>query len=454
MNNQAFRELVNKQRGSAKTSKQIAKQAVEEEFQELKRKRKLKGGDGGFDGDFNMSDDENDGDDDDNNKNKNGKGDDKAEDDEGKTHPNKKGRWKKQRKKNENGEDSSKNMYRDRAKERREGKNVDYQGTENISLPNGVIDPNAGEDGGGAFGNTTNAQYKNDMTKFLGGDEEFTHLVKGLDKSLADKVRREEMLERTKGDDDDEQQGDEYESTKLLNDEDIDLDEVMEEAKSAQSKMKKKNDRVTKAETIIGEKKSSSSSLVSSMALYIQKVEEHEHDRKLSSSSTGVQFSKSGNGRTSSTAAKTIHRSKLTFSLQENHHNLQLYGWEIPKVSVISNSQYAAMVGDSNNINDDFISRASLCTPLDNNLILRIQSVLDSVNMKSQEQTKKRQNSRSYISSSNSNKKKKKSKTEKQKNDGGPATSIINNQLKTQVEDDSDDDIYDDIGDYVPPTVK
>ncbi len=431
MNNQAFRELVNKQRNgsSAKSTKEIARQAVEEEFQELKRKRKLKGGgdgvgNGEFDGDFNMSDDENDGD---HNQN-NGKADDKVEDDEGNDRQKKKGRWKKKNKKNDNGEDqssSSKNKYRDRAKERREGKNVDYQGTENISIPTDSGDPNAGDDGG-AFGNIESAQYKNEMTKFLGGDEEFTHLVKGLDKSLADKVRREEMLKRTKGDDD---------FTKLRNGDDIDLDQVMEEAKATQSKIKK-NAKVSKPTTTIGEKKSSSSSLVSSMALYIENVEEGNSIL----SQTGAPFISSVKGKASRTAGKNIHRSKLTFSLQENHHNLQQYGWEVPKVSVMSNSQYAAMVGDID-INDDIISRASYCTPLDSNLIQRIKSVLDSVNIKSQ-QKKKRQSGNSSLK-----KKKKSAQMAKQKDD-----EISVNKSSTQVEDDSDDDIYGNIGDYIPPT--
>jgi len=38
--------------------------------------------------------------------------------------------------------------------------------------------------------NLTNTIYP----QFLGGDEKHTHLVRGLDKSLADKVRRDEGL--------------------------------------------------------------------------------------------------------------------------------------------------------------------------------------------------------------------------------------------------------------------
>eukprot|EP00551_Chaetoceros_affinis_P010143 CAMPEP_0203674456 /NCGR_PEP_ID=MMETSP0090-20130426/16285_1 /ASSEMBLY_ACC=CAM_ASM_001088 /TAXON_ID=426623 /ORGANISM="Chaetoceros affinis, Strain CCMP159" /LENGTH=441 /DNA_ID=CAMNT_0050540341 /DNA_START=38 /DNA_END=1363 /DNA_ORIENTATION=+ len=437
MNNQAFRELVNNKRngGPAKTTKEIAREAVEEELQELKRKRKSKSGDGGdFDGDFNISDDEYDGD------NKKGKGDDKAEDDEGKNNnQNKKGRWKKKSKKNDDDEDqssSNKHKYRDRAKERREGKNVDYRGTENISLPSNG-DPSAD-------GDTTSAQYKNEMTKFLGGDEEFTHLVKGLDKSLADKVRREEMLRKTSNEAEDEHQGDDHDSANLpLDGDDIDLDQVMEDAKASQSKMKK--NKVSKpATSMIGEKKSSSSSLVSSMASYIQKVEEH-YDNKSSTATAVATFLNSGKGKLSSISAKTIHRSKVTFSLQENQHNLQQYGWEIPKVSVMSNSQYVAIAGD-NNDEDDVIAKASFCTPLDSNLIQRIKSVLDSVNAKSLHKKS---------SSSSNNKKKKTSKLQKDKNNGDLVHSTTNKkQLKTQVDDDSDDDIYGDIGDYVPSTVK
>ena len=55
-------------------------------------------------------------------------------------------------------------------------------------------------------------------SKYLGGDEEHTHLVKGLDKTLSEKVRRDEML------------------PKEPKEEEIDLDQIMEEASSAKAR--------------------------------------------------------------------------------------------------------------------------------------------------------------------------------------------------------------------------
>jgi len=62
----------------------------------------------------------------------------------------------------------SKNMYRDRVKERLRGVNPDYEGVQN-----------------------TIRDVSIEHSKFLGGDMKHTHLVKGLDFALLHKVRRE-----------------------------------------------------------------------------------------------------------------------------------------------------------------------------------------------------------------------------------------------------------------------
>ncbi|XP_076031413.1 IC cytokine homolog beag [Oratosquilla oratoria] len=93
--------------------------------------------------------------------------------------------------------------YRDRAKERREGKNPDYQ----------AEDPNQAAMGGyravapDLKSGLDAAERRKQMiqeSKFLGGDMEHTHLVKGLDYALLQKVRSEiqykeaeEEMERT-----------------------------------------------------------------------------------------------------------------------------------------------------------------------------------------------------------------------------------------------------------------
>uniref|UniRef100_A0A646QG64 Protein Red n=1 Tax=Hemiscolopendra marginata TaxID=943146 RepID=A0A646QG64_9MYRI len=79
--------------------------------------------------------------------------------------------------------------YRDRAKERRDGINPDYQNEDPISTTAGyravAPDAKSGLDA---------AERRRQMiqeSKFLGGDMEHTHLVKGLDYALLQKVRSE-----------------------------------------------------------------------------------------------------------------------------------------------------------------------------------------------------------------------------------------------------------------------
>jgi len=75
--------------------------------------------------------------------------------------------------------------YRDRATERRQGVNPDYIETEQIlsTLEEAAADV------------APDILYE--QSKFLGGDREHTHLVKGLDYALLHKVRQEEMEQGT-----------------------------------------------------------------------------------------------------------------------------------------------------------------------------------------------------------------------------------------------------------------
>ena len=162
MDNEAFRALV-EERAKPKSTKEIAREAVEEEFRTRKTKRKRGGGGGGSSSDDNGSDNEDDSD---------------REDVPSKQEllvPS-------AAKKKARAEHESK--YRDRAKERREGKNVDYQ--DQASLMEGV----AAAADEGQMDQVT-------LTKYLGGDEAHTHLVKGLDVALARRVKREMDMETT-----------------------------------------------------------------------------------------------------------------------------------------------------------------------------------------------------------------------------------------------------------------
>ncbi|KAH9317338.1 hypothetical protein KI387_019107, partial [Taxus chinensis] len=105
------------------------------------------------------------------------------EDGEGERHSHKK--HKPKPKEEEKQEDPDLPKYRDRAKERREDQNPDYEPTEMGSLhavaPPGTVDLR-----------TSDAhRISIENSKYLGGDVEHTHLVKGLDYALLHKIRSE-----------------------------------------------------------------------------------------------------------------------------------------------------------------------------------------------------------------------------------------------------------------------
>lgn len=143
MNNDAFRELVHQ---GGKTTKQIAREAVEDEFERHTKKRKKKG--------FDSSDEDDDNDD-------------------GDTSNNKKKKKKHAPRKHDKKKSDTTAQYRDRAQERREGKIDDTE-----------------------FATTTAGNISAEMTKYLGGDERHTHLVRGLDVTLARRVKRGMMGRR------------------------------------------------------------------------------------------------------------------------------------------------------------------------------------------------------------------------------------------------------------------
>lgn len=159
MDNEAFRALV-EERAKPKSTKEIARQAVEEEFRTRKQKRKRGGGSSSEDNDSDNHDSD-------------------------REHvPNQQDLLipAAAAKKKARAEQESK--YRDRAKERREGKNADYQGQ--ALLLEGVAAASADDEG---------QMDQVTISKYLGGDEAHTHLVKGLDVALARRVKREMDME-------------------------------------------------------------------------------------------------------------------------------------------------------------------------------------------------------------------------------------------------------------------
>ncbi|EEF46207.1 suppressor of mec-8 and unc-52 protein homolog 2 [Ricinus communis] len=99
------------------------------------------------------------------------------------------------RRKEEKAEEPETPKYRDRAKERREDQNPDYEPTELGSFhavaPPGAVDTRSADA----------HKISIEKSKYLGGDVEHTHLVKGLDYALLNKVRSEIDKKPDAGDD-------------------------------------------------------------------------------------------------------------------------------------------------------------------------------------------------------------------------------------------------------------
>jgi hypothetical protein len=181
MNNDAFQKLV-RERAIEKSSKEIAREAVEQEFRQHKRKRKRRRGAGGS---SDEDDDDGDSDVDDDQKQK------KEEKQKQKELKEQQQQQQEQSKKGAGKKEKAVSKYRDRAKERREGDNADYQDSQRLLA--GVAA--AAEDGEDDDLET--------ISKFLGGDEAHTHLVKGLDVTLAKQSGRKQntsMQPRRAGD--------------------------------------------------------------------------------------------------------------------------------------------------------------------------------------------------------------------------------------------------------------
>jgi len=370
MDNAAFRKLLNSDGNKSKgqSTKEYAREVVELEYKERRQKR-------GRDEDYLSDDDDDDGGDD----RKATKRDERKQkkqqkiDDELAAAEERKAK-KKQDKKDE------KLKYRDRARERREGKsNVDYHDSKDIS-----------------------SNVDEEMSKYLGGDEEHTHLVRGLDKTLSEKVRRDEMLPREP------------------KEEDIDLDKIMEEASSARAREAKKMS--TKAKSLEDLRPEEATPLSTGMLSYLKRLE----GRKQTSTHMDVFGYKKA--ETVSQAGEAISRTTLKFSLDANVQN-RLKSWELPEETMIAAVQRERMR-----------NRASMttCTPLDRSLITKIKAVFSSAN---------RGASVSVAT--------KKSKSSKKAEAETVATKRVE-QIEASNEniDDSDDDIFGDIDDYVPPTAK
>mmetsp|Transcript_21096 Transcript_21096/g.31333 ORF Transcript_21096/g.31333 Transcript_21096/m.31333 type:complete len:588 (-) Transcript_21096:52-1815(-) len=415
MDNEAFRALVN-EKSHTKTTKEIAREAVERDFEENKRRKRGRGRGGGGDS---SSDEE--GDDERLTRRWRGEAkDDDNDEDDGEPE------WKKLRKRSKtkkDGDDSTK--YRDRAKERREGKNRDYDNLEEAE--------------------TVNVLQDEGMSKFLGGDERHTHLVKGLDLALADKVRREEMVEKRN-------------LGETKEEEEIDLDQIM-----ADATQKKKS-----AQLDLNRLPVSTSSLGQGMLTYLQSLQ-HSHtiatNKKTTSTAslpivTTAVHGYNTAGKFPTAAGLAAQRSTFAFSTIANVGDV-LRSWEIPRESIKSQQQLRSSLSD-----------ATLITtmPFDEDFMERIKSALAvqcEFEKKEKEMKKKKKHRKKKRKDSNSEEKNDfdlKDEDEDETLNESPSaqnnerdtTSIENGsegiESKLSKGDESDEDIFADAGEYIPTT--
>ncbi|KAL7493492.1 hypothetical protein ACHAWT_006040, partial [Skeletonema menzelii] len=347
MDNNAFRTLVNQQ--LKKSTKEIAREAVETEFRQKAQKRG--GGRRGRRSEYD-SDSASEDDDGDDNLNKRRRDDDDDDTNEvnNNNHKNEP-EWKRRRKEKAA---ATSTTYRDRAKERREGKNLDYSDTTVATTYN-----NGDE--------YTDKKRQAELSKFLGGDEQHTHLVKGLDMALAQKVRREEMGTATGAADGREQEEEE------------DLDQLLEDAYN-NTQQQQQQETTDSAST--KSKKSSSIAMIQpktelgkSVQTYLlrhhHRQQQQQHSNNNSTTTTtslslAAATKQPQSIQINSTKQNSIQRSHYTFSLDSTIQK-RSHAWDIPQLKMIG-----GVVGSGQKQRQ----QASM-SPLDCHLIATIRNKLD-----------------------------------------------------------------------------
>eukprot|EP01082_Thalassiosira_pseudonana_P005491 g4865.t1 g4865 contig18:104598-106301(+) len=421
MDNAAFRALVNQGR---KSTKEIAREAVETEFHKKKRRGGgggRRGGGGGRGGDEGYASDSGGSSDDD-------EGGDasrakKKEENQEETSNNEPD-WKRRRREkkhssdNHNGGTATSGVYRDRAKERREGKNVDYADSHNLAIdstsnPNNNLEEIEEE-----------RKRQAELTKYLGGDEEHTHLVKGLDWALAQKVRREEMGGLGFG-----------------GGEEGDLDVLMEQSIAKKQQVDGSGKKKTKEGWQSVEP---ACELGKSMLSYLTKRERMTSSNAPTTTATRI--------KPNPALQKSIQRSILTFSLDSDVCRRSV-AWEAPRLSVqVASSSNGVMSGGGYGLHGN---RST--TPLDHQLLVTISKKLSG------------DLGRGGSSKKGGRQKEQRVGLDGEKEDVGGEVAARDSAAKDESEEvsnaraasgikeeDSDDDIFGDIGNYIPPaaTVK
>jgi hypothetical protein len=391
MNNDAFRALINKQRTSTsgeKSTKEIAREAVENEFQKKRRRggggggRRGRGFNSGLDGsDSGGSSDEDGGGNEDKDATSNKQQQKKKIDEDP---------YCKRRRREKSGSGAGGALeYRDRARERREGNNIDYASLEGLAAQSGEDD----------------RRRQAELSKYLGGDEEHTHLVKGLDKALAEKVRREEMLSR---------------GNIKSKEETVDLDQLLDDActrtnqqQSSQAREGESDWRSEKPRTELGK----------SVLSYLLQKEQTSASSTVTSTATAPIVCKPS-------VQRSIQLSVLAFSLDSDVRKRKS-AWEVPRISLKALATH----------NADGWTAGRKMNPLNHHIIAAISRKLDG-------------------RSSSTEKSKNQSSSARKKGEGRSITVASkedadgkDKQSRRHKEDDSDDEIFANVGSYVPQAI-
>ena len=456
MNNDDFRALLVKKSAGRWTTKEIAREVVENEF--LMKKR---GGGGGSRrrsrrqrSSSNNDDDVEDSDggsssDDNATKNQNEKKNEESEE-QVQQQP----EWKRRRKEKKLQAATSAGIaplaeYRDRAKERREGTNADYAlldvGSGQLSSST-AMDRRDMKNHSDEEDDDDNRKRQVELSQYLGGDEEHTHLVKGLDKALAEKVRREEMTTRLQP---------QQQSIGL--DDTLDLDEMLEDAynNTTQKEQRKFDWRSTKQ---------TRTELGLSMLNYLFQKEQRGISSSTSSKAAAAEAAitsavpiQHGNPSSSTlmvqrSIQQTIYNFVQTSNVHQRHD-----AWEVPSISILPTTTTTT----TSTAGTTTTSGRGDMSPLSKDIIVAIVKKLDSrASSSSLTNNEKRNNPSASHDVS------RKGKTTMTKKNGEVETAAVLNRSynddithdgesvsNNNTSDDSDDDsdIFDNVGTYAPP---
>ena len=446
MNNEAFRALVNNQRNnnaSEKSTKEIAREAVENEFKNKRRRGgggaaggRKRGGRSGGSGSRGFNDEDDGGSDSGSSSNEDD-GDTTLKKQQQQQHDDNEPEWKRRRREKRIQENSGGNStsveYRDRAKERRMNNNLDYATLDGITATAPTLE-------GGEMMENDRRKQAELLSKYLGGDIEHTHLVKGLDKALAEKVRREEMRIVAAG-------TQHHQSKMEANDDD--LERVLEHAQQQFEEGSNRDWNSLQPRTELGK---------SIMCHLLQKQKQKQTP---SPSSSSVLSSPAPSSHNIPAIQKSIQLSVLTFSLQSNVRQ-RGKAWEVPRMSVKAFGADTSKTSSSLATN----SRRRM-TPLNHQMIAAISKKLDGkkndgVSSSSHCHTTKAQGtSLLQHASLNDNRTNEIEEHEIAKpvvedaitmNDNADSTKRTeNNHDSDDDDDDDDDDIFANVGNYIPP---